>query len=61
MVSYEWPCVPCDIVGMLPKGHGMVAAPLKRTHLKTPRTARWLQCFIHAPHQAWKTLQESRG
>lgn len=59
MVSYEWPCMPCDIIAVLRKGHGNVAAPLKHTHPRISRTFGWLQCFIDASAQSWKTLQES--
>jgi len=59
MVSYEWPCMPRDIIAMLPKGHGMPAAPLKCTRSRTPRTFAWLQCFIDASAHLWKTLHES--
>lgn len=38
VVSYEWPCMPCDIIAMLPTGHRMIASPLKCTNLRTPAT-----------------------
>lgn len=59
MVSYEWPCMPCDIIAVLWKGHGNVAPPLKHTHPRIPRTFGWLQCFLDASAQSWKTLHES--
>lgn len=59
IVSYEWPCIFCDIIAMLPKVHGMVAAPLKCTHPRASRTFGWLQCFIDASPHSWKTLHES--
>lgn len=60
VVSYEWPHMPCDIA-MLPTGHGMVSAPLKCTNPRTPGTFGWLQCFIDASSQPWKTLHESHA
>lgn len=44
VVSYECSHVPCDIIAMLPTGHGMLASPLKCTN---PRTAGTLDAMFH--------------
>lgn len=38
VVSYECSHMPCDIIAMLPTGHGMLASPLKCTNPRTPGT-----------------------
>lgn len=54
VVGYEWPCMPCDIIAMLPTGHGMVASPLKCTNPRTPGTfgcnVSWMCLPSHRKH-----------
>lgn len=61
VVSYEWLHMSCDIIAMLPTAQEMVAGPLKCTNPRTPGTFGWLQCFIDASPQSWKTLHESHA
>lgn len=43
--------MPCDNIGMSPKGHGMVTAPLKCTHLSKPRTSGGCNVlYMHFTH-----------